>query len=548
MTQYAQHFSTLKTPQSEKAEPNQVKNSAGGYSFQVDKWQQLNRWLILGSDGGSYYASERKLTRDNAKSIIACLDDDGPRTVKTIADISQAGRAPKNDAAIFALAIAAGHADTATRQAALAALPDVCRTGTHLFQFVGSVGNFRGWGRALCKAVARWYDKPERDLCYQIAKYRQREGWSHRDVLRQCHATNLPQGVARYIVAGADGMGDRELSDKHGSTRRFGSVELPAYLEAFEELKTADWKRTIQLVKDHRFTHEMINSEHKSRVEVWEALLETMPMGAMLRNLGKMTEVGLLKPMSAATATVAGRLGDADRIRKARLHPLSVLQALMVYQQGRGVKGSLRWDAERAIVDALDGAFYTSFGNVNATGKRTLLALDVSGSMTWNAIAGMEPITPRVGSAALAMVTAEAEPVWHCVGFTGNGTYHNGTLTNLNISPRKRLDDTINNIDKLMPGPTDCAAPMLYAAGNNLDVDTFIIYTDSETWHGDIHPHQALKAYRNKSGIEAKMAVVAMVPNSFTIRLADPDDQGTLDVVGFDTFSPNLLASFSGGW
>lgn len=37
---------------------------------------------------------------------------------------------------------------------------------------------------------------------------------------------------------------------------------------------------------------------------------------------------------------------------------------------------------------------------------------------------------------------------------------------------------------------------MLYAAKKNLEVDTFVIYTDSETWAGSVHPYQALKQYR----------------------------------------------------
>ncbi len=68
---------------------------------------------------------------------------------------SREGRAPKNDPALFALALAAGSADEATRKAALDALPQVARTGTHLFQFATFVEGFRGWGRSLRRAVGR---------------------------------------------------------------------------------------------------------------------------------------------------------------------------------------------------------------------------------------------------------------------------------------------------------------------------------------------------------------------------------------------------------
>ena len=58
-----------------------------------------------------------------------------PEILVEIAQVSDAGRAPKNDPALFALAVAAGAEDEQTRRAALSALPQVARTGTHLFQF-----------------------------------------------------------------------------------------------------------------------------------------------------------------------------------------------------------------------------------------------------------------------------------------------------------------------------------------------------------------------------------------------------------------------------
>ena len=73
-------------------------------------------------------------------------------------------------------------------------------------------------------------------------------------------------------------------------------------------------------------------------------------------------------------------------------------------------------------------------------------------------------------------------------------------------------------------GGTDCAQPMIYAKKKNLKVDVFIVYTDCETWAGKVHPSKALKQYRAKLGIDAKLIVCAMTSNGFT--LADPDDRG----------------------
>ncbi len=115
----------------------------------------------------------------------------------------------------------------------------------------------------------------------------------------------------------------------------------------------------------------------------------------------------------------------------------------------------------------------------------------------------------------------------------------------LGLSARQRLDDIIQTVSGLPFGGTDCSLPMLYALDRRIDIDIFIIYTDSETWAGDIHPSQALRRYRERTGIAARLIVVGMVSNGFSI--ADPDDPGMLDVVGFDTAAPQVMADFAAG-
>jgi 60 kDa SS-A/Ro ribonucleoprotein len=202
------------------------------------------------------------------------------------------------------------------------------------------------------------------------------------------------------------------------------------------------------------------------------------------------------------------------------------------------------------VVDALDAAFYASFGAVEPSGKRTLLALDVSGSMGCGEVAGAPGLSPSVASAAMALVTAATERAHTFVAFTAAADGHGGKwgggtsgITTLSISPRQRLDDVVAEVGKLPMGGTDCALPMIWAKHNRVDVDTFCIYTDNETWAGDVHPAQALRAYRDARGIPAKLVVVGMTSTGFSI--ADPNDAGMIDVVGFDTSTPPVIADFA---
>jgi 60 kDa SS-A/Ro ribonucleoprotein len=229
------------------------------------------------------------------------------------------------------------------------------------------------------------------------------------------------------------------------------------------------------------------------------------------------------------------------------------LAALKTYAQGRGMKGDGAWTPVPQVIDALDDAFYLAYGNVEASGKRIMLALDVSGSMG-SPVHGMPYLSCREASAAMALVTAAVEPSYRIVAFTKGsypsqwsrtyGSQYDTGLTPLSISPRQRLDDVVRSISDIPFGGTDCALPMVEALKHRWKVDTFVVYTDSETWAGNIHPAQALREYRERMGIAAKLVVVAMASNGFTI--ADPDDAGMLDVVGFDTATPQVITDFAG--
>jgi len=254
----------------------------------------------------------------------------------------------------------------------------------------------------------------------------------------------------------------------------------------------------------------------------------------MIRNLGKMTSIGLVQPFSEAAKLIVRKLSDETVLKRARIHPLAVLIAEKVYAQGKGDKGSLTWKPVSQIVDALDAAFYATFQNVEPCGKPVLLALDVSGSMGGGSVAG-SCLTPREASAAMALVTAATEREYHIMGFSDR-------FMPLNISPRMRLDDVVKRIGHLPFQGTDCSLPMIWARENGVNVSAFITYTDSETWAGNIHPSQALRQYRSEFVGDAKAVVVGMTSNGFT--LADPNDRGMLDVVGFDTTAPAVIADF----
>jgi 60 kDa SS-A/Ro ribonucleoprotein len=543
-------------PQSEPLDERQVENSAGGFVYQVDQWKRLDRFLILGSEKGSYYASEKKLTTDNVKGIASCVKDDGLRLVKRIVEISDAGRAPKNDPALLALAYAAAKGDDATRSAALDALPQVARIGTHLFHFVDFVTEFRGWGRGLRRVVSGWYLKKDIEkLADQLTKYQQRDGWSHDDLLSLSHANRSKEG--RKTIVAEDGKVTYEFSPVREQfniiarwvTKGEVSENLPERILGHLELqKATDGKTAAKLIRQYGLVRESVPTELLKDKMVWEALLEKMPMTALIRNLGNLSKCELLVPMSDAAKKVADQLTNQEALQKARVHPIQLLIAMKTYQSGHGVRGSGEWKPVPSVIDALDSAFYQAFGFLEPTGKRHYLGMDISGSMWGGVVAGVEGLTPAVASGALAMVTVKTEKQYYASGFTAGrgGGWRSGTeMTPIDLSPKLRLDDVVKKMEKLSAnmGGTDCGLPMIDAMNKKMAVDVFVITTDNETWAGQIHPVAALKQYREKMGIPAKLAVVGMTATEFSI--ADQNDASMIDFVGFDTAVPQLLADFT---
>ena len=533
-----------------------VANNAGGFVFKLDEWKQLDRFLILGSEGGTYYVSEKKLTAENANKVLLLLQKDGLKVVAKTVEMLTSGRAPKPDTAIFVLALAAAKGDDATRKAALAAVPSALKTGTQLLKFVDTVNGLRGWGRGLKKAIQLWFkERKAETLALQLVKYKQREGWSMKDVLRLAKPVPADdvQGKLFGWTAKKDNAawakapvapGDKALDFVWAAEQASGlklvaenadTVEAKAILA---EANQASVKKLVDLIVTYRLPREALPTEALNRAEVWEALLQEMPMTAMIRNLGTMSKIGLLKPLSDAEKLVAGRLTDAARLRGAKVHPIQVLSALRTYSSGRGVRSAATWTVSSKIVESLDEAFELSFGAVEPAGTRHLLGLDVSGSMSGGEIAGVPGLSPSAATAALAVVAARTEPWTAIMGFADS-------FRNLGITARDRVDVATRKVSGLTFGSTDASLPMTWALENKIQVDTFVVMTDNETWSGRSHPVQALKKYRQATGIGAKLIVVGMTSTGFTI--ADPNDAGMLDVVGFDGATPAFMAKFAKG-
>lgn len=525
------------TPQTEPIPGStQVPNNAGGYSWPTDDMTRLKRFLILGATGGTYYIGERKLVKDNLTSLENLLKAGrGLEVVQTIVEISDAGRAPSNDPALFALARCCAADDVATKRAAYEALPKVARIGTHLLHFMEYVKQFRGRGRIHRRAIKAWYQEKEASrLAYQLVKYQNRDGWTQRDVLRLARPKPVDSdhnALYHWVTKGWD-----------ATPESIPSEEALGLIWAFERAKkTSEPNEIADLILKYRLPREAVPPESLKSLKVWEALLEEMPLEAMTRNLATMTRNGVLVPMGAMTAMVVERLRSQDAIRKARLHPIKILAALTTYASGKSVRGDATWTPLQPIVDALSDAFYLSFANVIPTEKRLLLAIDTSASMSSysSTVNGIPNLSCHQAAGAMALVTANSETRYHIIGVDTQ-------VQEMPLSPKQRLDDVVRTLGMYRGGGTNLTLPMEYAMQKQLEVDAFVIYTDSETWAGRSgHPSQVLTEYRRRTGIPARVINVQMTATHVTNN--DPNDALAFECIGMDTSTPEILSSFVRG-
>lgn len=523
MANYTQHFSTKVTPQSHPIPgKTMVKNNAGGFGFEISKWEMLERFLILGTEGNTYYQNEKDMTVDNATNVISCIKEDGKRAVERIVDVSDKGRAPKNDPAIFSLALCCTFGDQTTKNLAYASINKVCRIGTHLFHFAQNIQDLRGWSRGLRSGVSNYF-LSHRDIAYDMIKYRQRDGWTHRDVIRLCHVSTKNKAINNLMKWAIGKPHDGDIHE---------------IIESFEKMQSAkSAKEVISILNKAFLPWETIPTEFLKDRNVWETLLPNLPMTALTRNLGKMTSIGMFASnLNPETKIAVTKLTNPEAVKKSRIHPLTALNAVKVYGSGHGVKGSLSWNPCGNINVALQEMFYASFGNVESTGLNWLLALDVSGSMTSGTIAGSQ-LVPHEAVAAMAMVTARTEQNYDILGFTSG-------IARLGITAQDTLATAMQKTHSSNFSGTDASIPVQAAIHNKIPVDVFAIYTDNESWSGHIHTTQALNKYRKEMNRpNTKLVAVGMTATNFSV--VDPSDPKQMNVVGFDTGAIEAMRYFA---
>ena len=287
----------------------------------MDDLQRLKRFLCLGSEGGTYYQGEKELGIENAQAILKLIEDGrGTEVVETIKTYSLEGRTSKQNPIMFALALCAKSSDLPTKKAAYASLSEICRIPTHLFMFIKYAHALgQNWGRAQRRAVSNWYlnQNPSR-LAMAITKYQNREGYTHRDILRLAHPSTKNPSLCflfDYITHGLEKaienlnkpkettndssnidsnqqeqqtrLDTQNDEDEENNKKLLTIDQLKEFIQIVEKAKTStNDDELVAAIKQHHLVREHMPTNMLNSTSIWSALLEKMPLTAMIRNLG----------------------------------------------------------------------------------------------------------------------------------------------------------------------------------------------------------------------------------------------------------------------
>lgn len=187
----------------------------------------------------------------------------------------------------------------------------------------------------------------------------------------------------KYLLDRRHGRGtaDPEVLGRLAEYERALSLTGDAFKEAF----TADF------VRDAELSWETASSRYgKLDARFWEAMIPNMGIFALVRNLRNFDSAGI---SDASVAAVKAKLTDPEVIAKSRMFPIRFLGAW-------AATNSMRWG------EPLETALNLSLRNVPYLKGRTLILVDISGSMTQARLSDKSELTREAGAAVFGAALA----------------------------------------------------------------------------------------------------------------------------------------------
>lgn len=284
------------------------------------------------------------------------------------------------------------------------------------------------------------------------------------------------------------------------------NVVHPLHTEALGKLMKGElknektWEAKISATK----------GDEAEKQQAWRELLEKNQLGyfALLRNLRN-----ILESDPSLIGEVVTALTNERAIKKSLVMPFRFLSALGAIEEA-----SLDTMAARQVLTAIGQAMEISLSNVPRFEGKTLVVLDVSGSML-GAYSGWMGRTAKIGyDCPLAIGALFAASIYKAnmadlMLFTDDAEYRH-------IDPTFPLAAVYKEITrKLNPSGTNFHAPFQRA---DKAYDRIIILSDEQGWMGYNAPTKTFAEYKRRTGANPKVFTFDLTGNG-TLQLPEND-------------------------
>jgi 60 kDa SS-A/Ro ribonucleoprotein len=488
-------------------------NHAGGPSYTRSLEEQCLQVLMTGVFQDTYYADQQTLVKEALTIFQQMALKDSVLFAKMI--VFARNRGFIRTAPITALVVLS----TADVVSFCQAFPQVVRTPNDLKDFVVVIRSRQlrqGMGRAVKRAIGDWLNNLSE---YHAIKYGSKgSDWSLRDILRLVRPVPKDQRTSVLYNYLRDGL---------TTENSLGVKDLLPQVATVELLKdTTDAPTQLQLIAEGRLPYEVVVGAIKPRVEIWTALMEQMPIFALLRHLNTLNKAGVFNDRKAVTYVV-GRLTDQKVIKNSKILPFQFFTA----------HNSLDTDVPRAISEAVETALEISFENVPMIPGRVCVGPDTSGSM--GSQVSVQGKTRFIDIAAI-FTAAMLRKTDDALILPFDTQVHACRL-----SSRDTLMTTARSLASHRGGGTNVGAPLELLLAKQIVVDVFIGVTDCESWHGrGFMP--AWREYKKKVNPNAKAFLLTIAPYRHSV--APESEKDVYFIYGWSqNVLPYIAHTVSGG-
>lgn len=500
-------FKAAKTPVEVKVNTankwKETVNQAGGTAFSFPDKLALAQFAVTGTFNNVFYANAEDQL-ESVKALVAKVDS---AFIAKLAVYSHESAFMK-DMPAYLLAVLHARQESELLAAVFGRVVSTFKMLSNFVQIVRSgVTGRKSFGTSTKRLIQEWLARKTAMQTFNGSIGLSDPSVS--DVIKMVHP-NVGDDITKDAVYAY-------LTEARGWESKLGN--LPDDLKAFEALKKGE-ASVVPNIPFRALTNVNLS------VEQWRDIARNMPFNTLRQNLNMLSRRKVFDD-SDFLIEIAEKLSSQDEVLKSKVMPFQLFTA---YQNTTELPVEL--------TNALQNAAEISTQNVPTFGKKTLVFVDVSGSMR-SSVTGYRPGVPQSKTSCVDVAALMAS----CVLRQNNNAevvLFDTSVHRVTLNPRDSIVSNAQKIAQFYGGGTDLSVAMADANRNKSMADTVIYVSDNMSWAGGRWGTASEWVNYKKRVPHAKLVNIDIQPMA-SAQL--PDNKDVLNIGGFtDAIWPAIAA------